>query len=311
MATFGHYNKSMTMEISMMAANEDTSFIPLGVVDEPVRREARTRARVGYVVYSGAAGFEVAIPELVVERMLAFGRQASPREWYGLVIGRLYEDEVGRHVVVVGIVPDPEADANRGFVQTSFDSELRTRLSARQLFPDGIPIGWVHGHVRYGARYSSTDFRNQATWTRSHSIGIVVDPFCEPNLGVYRGPEGELLKLVPKTAMATPPFGQSMDVRAALSAPTSTAAVPRERHIWSFISTVAALVAFVAATILWARVGRLHEEAAGLQGRVERVEQRQQESSMPQRMPPPAGAGEMSQIGFVGADNGASICVGP
>jgi proteasome lid subunit RPN8/RPN11 len=308
---FGHFDERMEWGIPMMAAYADTSFRPLGVVDEPIQRKAKSVARTGYLVYAGENGFEAALPKVVAERMVLLGRQAAPQEWYGLLVGHLYVDDDGEHVVIVGVVPDPEADASRGFVQTSFESELRTRMSARLLFPDGIPIGWVHGHVRYGARYSSTDFRNQATWTRSHSIGIVVDPFCEPKLGVYRGPEGELLKLVPTEATAAPPVGPAMDVKAAPSEPIPSATVPRRIYVWSFVSSIAAMAAIAAVTILWARVGRLHEAAAGLERRGERIELTQQESPVLRLIPPPVGAGEMSQPDLVGTDETASMCVGP
>jgi proteasome lid subunit RPN8/RPN11 len=192
-------------------------FRPVSHVTEPITPVARALARTGYLIFRGADGFEVAIPAQVVERMLAFGRAAAPLEWFGLVVGRVGEDERGRHVVVLGVVPDPEARAERHFVQSTVASEFETRTSARTLYPDGIVVGWVHGHVRQGAQYSSTDRENQTSWGQTHSLGVVVDPWDPKRVAVYRGPRSELLTLVEgggESAVRSPPSGVDTGPRA-------------------------------------------------------------------------------------------------
>jgi proteasome lid subunit RPN8/RPN11 len=144
-------------------------------------------------LYRGSDGIEVAVPEQVVDRIAAFGASAAPREWCGLVVGRICEDDLGRHVVVLGVVPDPDAHTGNYSVKTTTESEFRTRLNARTLYPDGSIVGWVHTHPRLGLAFSGTDFRNQATWTQPHSLGLVVDPWHPDRIRVYRGPEGEQL----------------------------------------------------------------------------------------------------------------------
>ncbi len=191
---------------------EDTSpdrdgFRALGVVEEPIDRRDRDGVRAGYRLFTGTAGFEAALPEHVLERALAFARAAAPDEWYGLLVGRLGEDGRGRHVVLVGVVPDEEARATPGFVETSHASEFATRALARRLYPDAVIVGWVHSHPHLGVRYSATDRRNQATWTQAHSLGIVVDPWDPKQLTAYRGPDSEELAAVPTGA----PAAQSSD----------------------------------------------------------------------------------------------------
>ena len=172
---------------------DGTGFRPLGLVAEPVGTVDRVAARSAYRLFRGAGGFEAAIPEQVVARMLALGRAAAPLEWLGLVVGRVGDDARGRHVVVLGVVPDAGALAERHFVQSTVASESETREAARKMYPDGVVVGWVHGHVRHGAQYSPTDHENQATWRQEHSLGIVVDPWDPRELAVYRGPRSELL----------------------------------------------------------------------------------------------------------------------
>lgn len=198
----------MSGVIAVPAANGADGFTPVAVVEEPVHAIPRDEARSGYRIYRARDGFEVAIPEHVIGRMIAWGRRAAPREWFALIVGRVHEDDRGRHVVVIGVVPDPEARAEHSFVETTPDSEFRTRTSARLLYPDGVVCGWVHGHVRHGAQYSSTDRKTQTSWTQQHSLGIVVDPWDPKEIAVYRGPDCEELAraaAAAETAAAAPP----------------------------------------------------------------------------------------------------------
>lgn len=184
------------------------TFTPLQAIPEPVAAAPPPIARSGYLVYRAEGGFEAAVPVAVVERCVAWGLQAEPNEWYGLVIGKLCEAGGRRHVVVLGVVPDPGAKGHPGSVETTSDSEFRTRMSARLLYPDGIVLGWVHGHLRHGVRFSSTDQATQRTWTQPHALGIVVDPWNAKRLAVYRGPDSELMTLVEEVP-APAPCGRS------------------------------------------------------------------------------------------------------
>lgn len=171
-------------------------FKMIGVTEERCDAADRDQARSGYRLFAGRDGFEVAVAEHVIERALRWGRAAAPNEWYGLIVGRVGDDSRGRHVVVLGIVPDSDARATPGFVETSHASEFATRELSRRLYPDGVIVGWTHGHHRVGARYSTQDRRNQATWTQPHSLGIVFDPWDPKELAVYRGPTSEELRRV-------------------------------------------------------------------------------------------------------------------
>ncbi|MBI5536585.1 MAG: Mov34/MPN/PAD-1 family protein [Deltaproteobacteria bacterium] len=172
---------------------EDSDFVPLGSSAEARQALERTRARSDRRVYRGQDGFEVAVPEHVMTRVVAFGRRAEPDEWYGLLIGQLCDDPKGEHVVVHGVVHDPGVSASPGSVETSTQSEFQTRFAARALYPDSLILGWVHTHPHMRARFSQPDHRNQRTWTQSHSLGLVIDPWNPVDAALYRGPRAELL----------------------------------------------------------------------------------------------------------------------
>lgn len=190
------------IDSALISSTDD--FVPRSLHAEPVRSLCREEARAGWRVYRGRDGFEVALSAQLVNEMLAFGRRAAPREWYALLVGRVCEDSLGVHVVVDAAVLDADARATSGFVETTVESEQRVRHLAALLHPLSIPLGWAHGHHRCGAFYSAQDRRTQATWTQPHSIGVVVDPWSDEPLGVYRGPEAETLTLALATKAAPP-----------------------------------------------------------------------------------------------------------
>jgi len=170
------------------------TFRPLRSCEEPVTRAPRREQLSGPRLFAGRDGLVVAIPQPLVERMVAFAKKAAPNECFGLVVGRACRDREGPYVVVHGVVPDPQAKASRACVATTTESEVGTRLAADVLYPDAAVIGWWHSHPGYGLRYSAEDRRNQRTWTAGHAIGIVVDPTHPDLLAVYRGPDAELLR---------------------------------------------------------------------------------------------------------------------
>lgn len=182
-----------------MSAND---FCPRAVREEPIHEVGRDELRTAHLVFRGADGFEVAIPERLLARAIAIGEAHAPLEWLGQLVGLRCLDAGGPHVVIEAIVQDMGARREPHFVTSTVESEARTRALAREQFPDAVVVGWIHGHVRHGAQYSRHDFKNQATWTDPNSIGVVVDPWDDRRLAVYRGPKGE--RLTQQTRPAQP-----------------------------------------------------------------------------------------------------------
>lgn len=170
-------------------------FVPLGAVEERIPRIDRNELERGPLTFLAEDGFEARIPREFLERMVQYGRRAAPNEWLAVLVGRVGEDGRGRYVALRGAVLDDGALARPGYVETSPESEARTRTLARTLYPDCSIVGWAHGHVRIGARFSGKDRENQRTWTRPDSLGVVVDPWSSEWIGVYRGPGAERLRL--------------------------------------------------------------------------------------------------------------------
>jgi proteasome lid subunit RPN8/RPN11 len=175
---------------------QDRSFVALCVREPKVHDIDRSAARAHVRVFRSSDGFEAAFRESVVERCREFARNAAPNEWYGVLLGRLCKDDGGRHVVVEGIVPDPDCLAGPGYFETTPESELRTRMTSDALFPDCVLLGWVHSHPHGCIRFSNVDLQNQAQWSSPDSLGVVIDPFGAADIGVYRGPQSELLEQV-------------------------------------------------------------------------------------------------------------------
>lgn len=226
----------MTAVFSPVAIDEE--FVPRELHEEAVHAIARNAATATFRVYRGENRFAVAVPELVIDEMLAFGRRAAPLEWYALLVGRLCEDSDGRYVVVDAAVLDTGAVASTGSIETTVESEQRLRALAQAQHPVSIPIGWGHGHHRCGSSFSATDRRNQATWTQEHSVGIVVDPWDADPVGVYRGPRSErLVKTRPRASERVLASGRSEGTSAA----PRTAVTPASRLLLPCFSLLALL----------------------------------------------------------------------
>lgn len=252
----------------MHEEHAENSFTAIGTVPETLHAVSPRVARTGYAIFRASDGFDVAVPESVIERGLALGRQAAPNEWHGLIVGKLCEYAGQRHVVVLGIVPDSDAVAKPSYVETTVASELKTRLTAKLLFPDGIVIGWIHGHVRHGVRFSSTDRATQRTWTQPHALGIVVDPWDKKRLSVYRGPESELLTPVEDDR---PPIGDCLVQSPALGRRRRFDCLQRLRRLGG--RRIMAVLAVCALLLLAYREDRLSRRIEALKARVGQLDE--------------------------------------
>lgn len=195
----------------MSAEEKPPAFRPRGRIDEKVHAVSRDAAPAGHRVFRAADGFEAIVAGQVIERAIALGHASEPLEWMGLLVGRVCEDARGRYALVLGMVRDREAVAGRHDVHSTPESEAATRTLARDLFPDCVAIGWIHGHVRHGVFFSPVDRENQRSWRQPHAVGIVVDPWNRELLAVYRGPESE--RLTPIASSAPQPVAPTTPTR--------------------------------------------------------------------------------------------------
>ena len=180
---------------------QDAVFRRVNIVSQPVSNISRYDVRTGYRVFrSRKDGFEASIPVQLIERAFEVSQRALPNEWIGRLVGKVCRERGLYHVAVFGLAPDVAATVSPGYAETSAMSASATRRLAACLFPDADEVGWIHGHTGCGARFSATDLENQKTWSYSYAIGIVVDPISRVDIGVYRGPNAELLDEVPEEA---------------------------------------------------------------------------------------------------------------
>ena len=215
----------------------------------PLRRRG-TRDDANARVFRARDGFETRIDECLIERALAIGRAAKPHEWLALLLGDVVD---GSHVSVRELAVDARVDAGPNHVRSTPDSEAFTRAAARLAFPELEVVGWIHGHLGHGARFSSVDHENQRTWSDECAIGIVVDPWSTPEIAVYRGPDAELLREVPSvrrpraTATARAPEHAPSRRRARYS--RRMAAVALVLAMIAVVLSSAGVAAFILATL--------------------------------------------------------------
>ncbi|MDB4928273.1 MAG: hypothetical protein JWM10_757 [Myxococcaceae bacterium] len=253
-------------------------------VDVAVHRVDRDVVRTAHRRFRATDGFEVIVAEQVIERAVAIGRAREPMEWMGLLVGRVCEDAAGSYACVLGMVLDREARAGRHEVTSTPESEAATRALARELLPDCVALGWIHGHIRHGVHFSAVDRENQRTWRQPYAVGIVVDPWSPDLLSVYRGPGSE--RLAPTAESTAPAHPHAPD-------PAIHDRPPGPRRTWSWRTVLCALLAFVASM-----TGYAAGTSCAVERRVDRLEQQRESRgswrievlSIDTAAPPPAKA---------------------
>jgi proteasome lid subunit RPN8/RPN11 len=194
--------------------------------------ERRPRGRVpGTLVFRGAHGFAVYLPQDLHNRLLRFSSDGSGLEWIGFLAGQVFEDDEGRYVRLTGIMPHLVAERSVARVRVPAEATRAARRETERYFPDSRLLGWAHSHPRgASARFSSTDREYQADWPDPWSIGIVVEPTDSAVLRVYRGPEAELLEpsAPPAAEVSASPVGASPAADAPNIALGARDALPRK-----------------------------------------------------------------------------------
>jgi len=224
----------------------------------------RSEARSGYRVFrSERDGFEVALAERLLLRLVRRGKESAPNEWYGVLMGVRYEDAAGAHAVVHAVVFDHGAVTSPGGFHTTPESEAKVRQVAREQFPDLEILGPVHGHCDAGVRYSVPDLEHQATWRSTEAVGAVVDPWSAETVGVYRGPGSEpLVPVCPAIGKPVPSAARRRSVCWPPTQPTGRregpsterAATPRRARIVRAAIGILGIVSAAALGLLWDRV---------------------------------------------------------
>lgn len=126
--------------------------------------------------------------------------QQIPSESFGLLMGRVYMDDIGIFTVVERVFYARKLEAGPGHVQLSPEAVHELRLQATRKHPAMDFVGWTHSHDRV-SQYSQIDYQEQQTWDEPYHIGILT--FMDGVMGIgktwavmYRGPSAQTLSLV-------------------------------------------------------------------------------------------------------------------
>jgi proteasome lid subunit RPN8/RPN11 len=180
-------------------------------------------------------GFEVYINTQVLEELLRETRDAAANgenETIGLLAGRVCHDATGHYTLVQAAAGanEDEIDASPGHVSISGEGNARVRRRLEANHPTLEMVGWYHSHPTQAAQFSREDSREQATWSDSNHIGIVVSgrDDIEP-FGVYRGPRATRLDRR-KEAIRRQLSGEQARDTTALHRPEPVKAPPNVSH---------------------------------------------------------------------------------
>lgn len=142
----------------------------------------------GYISFRSERGRVLVRPGLM-PRLQASAAAAMPLETGGLLVGRIFRDDIGRYATVVGFVEAPKGTGTAGHISMPSEMVADLKRQAAREHPTSDVIGWWHSHLGE-SRYSPTDKKTQSTWTDPENVGILVFGSYDKTIGiVHQGPE--------------------------------------------------------------------------------------------------------------------------
>jgi proteasome lid subunit RPN8/RPN11 len=236
----------------------------------------------GYVERRTAEGHRIFLHRDVLADLEMLERREHPNETAALLFGRFFTDG-GNPCALVRHLVWPEHGEVEGTPATvTITAEGSSGMTRRALerHPCADPVGWSHTHPTFPAYFSGTDRAEQAAWTASASVGLVLSglPDAEPPYEVFVGPRSlrsqtvDLLRQergrrasrlvsVPSSPPPTPnPSSPSLPTQIPVQQPAGAMKSPAHRSLrrvhpypkrqWTAIAVASALAA-LAAIILW------------------------------------------------------------
>ena len=219
-------------------------------------------------------GFEAFVHVAKVLRRIAhWARQRRRVEVIGVLVGRAYQDECGRYVIITDVLLAENSDSHPSRVGTTPQDCASFVRAMKNKFPAAEIVGWFHSHIFDLHDYSSIDRRNQASWDEPHNLGLlVVVGEDETRVHAFRGPESERLSptwVYSVSEVADEPAPPADD---AASASASDDAARRMFHLEPVAGMIVLVLwPLVFATFAFQSVIERMADRAELRGTVERL----------------------------------------
>ncbi len=160
--------------------------------------------------------FELLVRDDVAEEVRRLAERSHPNEWFGLLLGRSFHDNLGEYTIVVATVSPPSFTSARGHFHVD---QLQSAAAAREALerhPMLDTVGWWHSHAAPSG-YSLVDRTEQRSWHSPHQVGLLVFASGAPWAVAYQGPDARPLELAMPDAhvqsAAAPPHDDAGSVR--------------------------------------------------------------------------------------------------
>ena len=145
----------------------------------------------GYIEHRTGDGRRVFIHRDVIADLGILERREHPDETAGLLFGRLFTDGTNPCALVRHLVwPEPgEVLGTPATVTITAEGSTGMGRRANERHPCADAVGWAHTHPTFDAYFSATDRAEQAVWTESASVGLVLSglPDADPPYKVFVG----------------------------------------------------------------------------------------------------------------------------
>lgn len=166
---------------------------------EPVPRQQdlpwrdREQFLPGAELFEAEDGFLLVLAPAAVSALRAGTARWAPKEAFGFLLGRTYQDGLGLFTVITDVCYADRAEAGPGHVRVDAEQALELSEKAEAQAPLADLKGWTHAHP-VPSGYSAPDITEQAKWTDAHQVGVLTFMSGEPLARAYRGPRAERLR---------------------------------------------------------------------------------------------------------------------
>jgi proteasome lid subunit RPN8/RPN11 len=139
--------------------------------------------------------FQVIFRQSALNRVHAHGDSSLRAEVCGVLVGDVYQDELGVFLLVEHVIEGKSSTSSAGQVTFTADTWQHIQLEMDKRFPDLRIVGWYHTHPGHGVFLSEMDiFLHESFFGLPWQAALVYDP-RNGEEGVFSAAQGQAHRL--------------------------------------------------------------------------------------------------------------------
>jgi proteasome lid subunit RPN8/RPN11 len=139
--------------------------------------------------------FQVIFRQSALNRLHAHGDSSLRAEVCGVLVGDVYQDDIGSFLLVEHIIEGQSSTGSAGQVTFTADTWQHIQLQMDKQYPDLRIVGWYHTHPGHGVFLSEMDiFLHESFFGLPWQAALVYDPRSGEE-GVFSAAQGQAHRL--------------------------------------------------------------------------------------------------------------------